>query len=89
MVPNLWNSLKTLQNSIPANASSCMLITLIKTKKIEVPKIQRDYAQGRLDRKTSGIILLAKKTEFVSKFQALFTNNEIEKITDLPKLERL
>ena len=38
------------------------------------------YPIHRLDRKTSGIILLAKKTEFVSKFQALFTNNEIEKI---------
>lgn len=33
----------------------------------------------RLDRKTSGIILLAKETHFVSKFQELFTNNEINK----------
>ena len=33
----------------------------------------------RLDRKTSGIILLAKETQFVSKFQDLFTNNEIQK----------
>ncbi|CAM1348023.1 pseudouridine synthase [Tenacibaculum crassostreae] len=33
----------------------------------------------RLDRKTSGIILLAKKSEYVANFQALFTNNEIQK----------
>tara|TARA_R110000787_G_scaffold140817_1_gene254383 strand:- start:135 stop:842 length:708 start_codon:yes stop_codon:yes gene_type:complete len=38
------------------------------------------YPIHRLDRKTSGIILFAKKTEYVSKFQDLFTNNEIQKI---------
>lgn len=38
------------------------------------------YPIHRLDRKTSGIILLAKETTFVSKFQELFTNNEIQKI---------
>jgi tRNA pseudouridine65 synthase len=37
------------------------------------------YPIHRLDRKTSGIILLAKETHFVSKFQELFTNNEINK----------
>ena len=37
------------------------------------------YPVHRLDRKTSGIILLAKEKEFVSKFQELFTNNEIQK----------
>ena len=37
------------------------------------------YPIHRLDRKTSGIILLAKKTEYVSKFQQLFTNTEIQK----------
>ncbi|MGJ8743250.1 pseudouridine synthase [Polaribacter sp.] len=37
------------------------------------------YPIHRLDRKTSGIILLAKETQFVSKFQELFTNNEIQK----------
>jgi len=37
------------------------------------------YPIHRLDRKTSGIILLAKETQYVSKFQELFTNNEIEK----------
>lgn len=37
------------------------------------------YPIHRLDRKTSGIILLAKETSFVSKFQDLFTNNTIEK----------
>jgi tRNA pseudouridine65 synthase len=37
------------------------------------------YPIHRLDRKTSGIILLAKETSKVSKFQELFTNNEIEK----------
>lgn len=37
------------------------------------------YPIHRLDRKTSGIILMAKEKEFVSKFQELFTNNEIQK----------
>ncbi|WP_397446544.1 pseudouridine synthase [Polaribacter sp. R77954] len=37
------------------------------------------YPIHRLDRKTSGIILLAKKKEYVSKFQELFTKNEIQK----------
>ena len=37
------------------------------------------YPIHRLDRKTSGIILFAKETQFVSKFQDLFTNNEIQK----------
>ncbi len=38
------------------------------------------YPIHRLDRKTSGIILLAKETKHVSKFQELFTtNNEIQK----------
>ncbi|WP_298777448.1 pseudouridine synthase [uncultured Polaribacter sp.] len=40
----------------------------------------KTYPIHRLDRKTSGIILLAKETQFVSKFQELFTNNEIQKI---------
>lgn len=38
------------------------------------------YPIHRLDRKTSGIILLATKTEYVSQFQALFTENKIQKI---------
>ena len=37
------------------------------------------YPIHRLDRKTSGIILLAKQKEFVSKFQELFTAQEIKK----------
>ena len=37
------------------------------------------YPIHRLDRRTSGIILLAKQTKYVSKFQELFTNNEIHK----------
>ncbi len=37
------------------------------------------YPIHRLDRKTSGIILLAKENKYVSKFQELFTNNEIQK----------
>jgi len=37
------------------------------------------YPIHRLDRKTSGIILLAKETGFVSKFQELFTENKIDK----------
>jgi len=41
---------------------------------------RRFYPVHRLDRKTSGIILLATKKEHVSKFQILFTTSEIEKI---------
>lgn len=37
------------------------------------------YPIHRLDRKTSGIILLAKQKEFVSKFQDLFTEKKIKK----------
>ncbi|MBT7817456.1 MAG: pseudouridine synthase [Polaribacter sp.] len=37
------------------------------------------YPVHRLDRKTSGIMMLAKETHFVSKFQELFTNKEIQK----------
>ncbi|MDO6599848.1 pseudouridine synthase [Tenacibaculum sp. 1_MG-2023] len=37
------------------------------------------YPIHRLDRKTSGIILLAKETKYVSKFQELFTDNLIDK----------
>ncbi|MEX6625708.1 pseudouridine synthase [Tenacibaculum salmonis] len=37
------------------------------------------YPIHRLDRKTSGVILLAKETKYVSKFQELFTDNEIQK----------
>ncbi|MEE9407475.1 MAG: pseudouridine synthase [Polaribacter sp.] len=37
------------------------------------------YPIHRLDRKTSGIILLAKETVHVSKFQDLFTNDAIQK----------
>lgn len=41
---------------------------------------QKLYPVHRLDRKTSGIILLAKERQFVSKFQELFTNQNITKI---------
>lgn len=46
---------------------------------IEKEKGLKVYPIHRLDRKTSGIILLAKQKEFVSKFQDLFTKNEIQK----------
>lgn len=38
------------------------------------------YPIHRLDRKTSGAILLAKEKEYVAKFQDLFTKNQIQKI---------
>ena len=37
------------------------------------------YPIHRLDRKTSGIMLLAKETKYVAKFQELFFKNEIAK----------
>ncbi|WP_299679385.1 pseudouridine synthase [uncultured Tenacibaculum sp.] len=40
---------------------------------------QKFYPVHRLDRRTSGIILLTKETQYVSKFQQLFTDNQIEK----------
>ncbi|MFY9243122.1 MAG: pseudouridine synthase [Polaribacter sp.] len=46
---------------------------------IENEKGLKVYPIHRLDRKTSGIILLAKQTSYVSKFQELFTNNQIQK----------
>ena len=39
----------------------------------------RYYPIHRLDRKTSGIILLASKREYVASFQSLFTDNQIQK----------
>ncbi len=38
------------------------------------------YPVHRLDRKTSGVILLAKETKYVSKFQSLFTEHNITKV---------
>lgn len=46
---------------------------------IETENGYKTYPIHRLDRKTSGIILLAKDKGYVSRFQELFTNNEIEK----------
>lgn len=40
---------------------------------------QTVYPIHRLDRKTSGIILLANQKEYVSQFQKLFTTNAIQK----------
>lgn len=40
---------------------------------------QRFYPIHRLDRKTSGIMLLATKTDYVARFQALFTHHQIQK----------
>lgn len=37
------------------------------------------YPVHRLDRKTSGLLLLAKRKEYISKFQALFTTDQIQK----------
>jgi len=50
------------------------LIQLLKRK-----YHKRYYPIHRLDRKTSGIILFAKKKEYVSKFQELFIQNAIQK----------
>ncbi|WP_233188569.1 pseudouridine synthase [Tenacibaculum sp. SG-28] len=38
------------------------------------------YPIHRLDRKTSGVIILARETKYVSKFQALFTEQSIHKV---------
>ncbi|PWG04417.1 pseudouridine synthase [Polaribacter aquimarinus] len=51
-----------------------LLQSIFNTKKLKV------YPIHRLDRKTSGIILLAKQKEFVQHFQELFTHNEIQKM---------
>ena len=37
------------------------------------------YPAHRLDRKTSGLLLLTKQKEFISKFQDLFTSDQIQK----------
>jgi tRNA pseudouridine65 synthase len=51
------------------------LVALIKAKyDLKV------YPIHRLDRKTSGVIICAKKREFVSKFQNLFKDNTIQKV---------
>ncbi|SNR15757.1 pseudouridine synthase [Tenacibaculum jejuense] len=40
---------------------------------------QKFYPVHRLDRRTSGIIILTKETQYVAKFQQLFTDNQIQK----------
>lgn len=40
---------------------------------------QKCYPVHRLDRRTSGVILLTTKTEYVSAFQKLFTEQDIQK----------
>jgi tRNA pseudouridine65 synthase len=47
---------------------------------LEQQGFSKCYPIHRLDRKTSGILLLAKKTEYVSLFQKLFTQNRIQKV---------
>jgi tRNA pseudouridine65 synthase len=47
---------------------------------VEKEKGYKVYPIHRLDRKTSGIILLAKAKEYVSMFQQLFESNAIQKI---------
>lgn len=47
---------------------------------LETQLHQKLYPIHRLDRKTSGILLFATKTEYVSKFQELFTNQQIQKV---------
>lgn len=49
-------------------------------QEIESQKGYKTYPIHRLDRKTSGILLLAKEKHFVAPFQDLFTTNKIEKI---------
>lgn len=46
---------------------------------LETQGVPKCYPIHRLDRKTSGIILLATKTEYVARFQELFTQNQIQK----------
>ena len=48
-------------------------------QQVETQTGNKTYPVHRLDRKTSGIILLAKQREFVAKFQELFTANAINK----------
>jgi tRNA pseudouridine65 synthase len=55
------------------NIEEDSLSEIIKNHGIEA------YPVHRLDRKTSGLILFAKKKEFVSVFQSLFEENKIEK----------
>jgi tRNA pseudouridine65 synthase len=46
---------------------------------LEKQGISKVYPVHRLDRKTSGILLLAKQKEYVSQFQELFMQHQIEK----------
>lgn len=46
---------------------------------IQKQELIKTHPINRLDRKTSGLILLAKSKEVVAEFQQLFTNNEITK----------
>lgn len=71
---NKPNNFLIHQSHFARNIREITLLDLLQ-KQLDYPV----YPVHRLDRKTSGIILLAKQTEFVTKFQDLFTTNSISK----------
>ena len=49
---------------------------VLATKQLEIPQL---YSVHRLDKMTSGLIILAKSSEVANKFTKMFENREIEK----------
>jgi tRNA pseudouridine65 synthase len=73
LIANKPSNLLVHHSYYARNINESSLVQLYKNKGINV------YPIHRLDRKTSGLIMLAKKKEFVADFQSLFENGSILK----------
>jgi tRNA pseudouridine65 synthase len=73
LIVNKPNDLLVHHSYYARNIEENSLVQLLQGKGYAV------YPIHRLDRKTSGLLLLAKKKEYVSAFQVLFENGQIQK----------
>jgi len=73
---NKPNNILVHHSTMARNQSDEKSLIQLLFDKYELPF----YPIHRLDRKTSGILLFAKKKEYVAPFQELFISNQIQKI---------
>ena len=74
LIVNKQNNILIHKSYYARNIKSPTLLEILK-KQTKV----NYYPIHRLDRKTSGILILVKQKEFVNDFQELFNNNKIQK----------
>jgi tRNA pseudouridine65 synthase len=75
IVVNKPNNILVHHSYYSRNITDDSLLQLLRKQFVN----QNFYPLHRLDRKTSGLLLLAKKKEYISKFQDLFTSHSIQK----------